>query len=495
MPGTPASHYGEARGHKCADTPIHRAVFVDLAHWAEAKGHLLPRADGRLCAVATALVGLMLDGRPPPQPAVDFALSQAGVIEPAPQFLVVTGTAGRTDEVSRELIARLEQLPACSVQPRIGLGTARRPDGSIVVGLLWQESFISLEPVQRVLPQGGVAVVRGQVLLPFRDPVVFVTDVAGKTRRVPPARAGSRSFQSRVECVDPGRAQIEVLATAKEGPVVLANFPIWCGNRPPSVLALAPERPGSESPEQAERHLFDLINRDRARYGLAPLLWHAGAADVARAHSRAMRESGRVAHVLPQSGNVAERVKKAGIHSPTTLENLARAYTSTDAHLGLMNSPGHRANIMSDEVTDVGIGVVLDGGGQAPALYVTEVFVREVAAHDLVRERELLRHRIAKRRTFKDDRGLDRVAQRVAEELAKRQGELSERRRQVLLQEAPRTYRRVGAVVGVLADAQQMQLDDLPNDADGLGVGVAEGTYPALGDKALYVVVLLGHRG
>ena len=45
-----------------------------------------------------------------------------------------------------------------------------------------------------------------------------------------------------------------------------------------------------------------------------------------------------------------------------TAENLALAPNVDIAHKGLMNSPGHRANILSPSFGRVGIGVI-DGGG------------------------------------------------------------------------------------------------------------------------------------
>jgi uncharacterized protein YkwD len=42
-------------------------------------------------------------------------------------------------------------------------------------------------------------------------------------------------------------------------------------------------------------------------------------------------------------------------------ENLALAPTTEFAHDGLMNSPGHRANILNGQFRRVGIGV-MDGG-------------------------------------------------------------------------------------------------------------------------------------
>jgi uncharacterized protein YkwD len=49
------------------------------------------------------------------------------------------------------------------------------------------------------------------------------------------------------------------------------------------------------------------------------------------------------------------------IHFLTAGENIALAQSLSIAHNGLMNSPGHRANILNPAFGHVGIGI-LDGG-------------------------------------------------------------------------------------------------------------------------------------
>ncbi len=51
----------------------------------------------------------------------------------------------------------------------------------------------------------------------------------------------------------------------------------------------------------------------------------------------------------------------ADVRFLTAGENLALAPTLTVAHNGLMNSPGHRANILRPQFGRVGIGI-MDGG-------------------------------------------------------------------------------------------------------------------------------------
>jgi uncharacterized protein YkwD len=82
---------------------------------------------------------------------------------------------------------------------------------------------------------------------------------------------------------------------------------------------------------------------------------------VARAHSHDMFAKGYFSHISKEGTTPAERARKAGVRFITAGENLALAQTLRTAHDGLMNSPGHRANILRPSFGRVGIGV-LDGG-------------------------------------------------------------------------------------------------------------------------------------
>ena len=70
---------------------------------------------------------------------------------------------------------------------------------------------------------------------------------------------------------------------------------------------------------------------------------------------------GYFAHVSPDSLSPFDRMKAAHVRYITAGENLALAPTLPLAHKGLMNSPGHRANILQPLYRRVGIGI-LDGG-------------------------------------------------------------------------------------------------------------------------------------
>jgi uncharacterized protein YkwD len=64
-------------------------------------------------------------------------------------------------------------------------------------------------------------------------------------------------------------------------------------------------------------------------------------------------------------------MRRDGVRFITAGENLALAPTLRIAHRGLMNSPGHRANIMNPSFGRVGIGI-LEGGSHG--LMITQNF-------------------------------------------------------------------------------------------------------------------------
>jgi uncharacterized protein YkwD/uncharacterized membrane protein required for colicin V production len=110
-----------------------------------------------------------------------------------------------------------------------------------------------------------------------------------------------------------------------------------------------------------EKRMLDLVNQERVAAGLSPLQPDPELTEVARKHSADMFARGYFAHDTPEGLSPFDRMKAANVHFITAGENLALAPTIPVAHTGLMNSPGHRANILRREFGRVGIGV-MDGG-------------------------------------------------------------------------------------------------------------------------------------
>ena len=110
-----------------------------------------------------------------------------------------------------------------------------------------------------------------------------------------------------------------------------------------------------------EAQMLGLINKERMKHGLRPLQADPVLVPVARAHSQDMFARGYFAHDNLEGKDPFDRMRAAGVPFKAAGENLALAQTVEIAHVNLMNSPGHRANILSPSFGRVGIGI-LDGG-------------------------------------------------------------------------------------------------------------------------------------
>jgi uncharacterized protein YkwD len=110
-----------------------------------------------------------------------------------------------------------------------------------------------------------------------------------------------------------------------------------------------------------EAEMLALVNRERAKAGLAPLAPDPELTEVARRHSADMFARSYFAHNTPENKTPFDRMKEANVNFLTAGENLALAPTLDIAHTGLMNSPGHRANILQPKFGRLGIGI-MDGG-------------------------------------------------------------------------------------------------------------------------------------
>jgi len=117
--------------------------------------------------------------------------------------------------------------------------------------------------------------------------------------------------------------------------------------------------------EAAEAQMLTMLNQERASRGLGPLVRDASIDAVARQHSIDMLQRGYFAHDTPDGQSPFLRMIGGGIRFTEAGENLALAPTVPLAHQGLMNSPGHKDNILRPEFTRVGIGAAIaDGRGR-----------------------------------------------------------------------------------------------------------------------------------
>ena len=140
-----------------------------------------------------------------------------------------------------------------------------------------------------------------------------------------------------------------------------------------------------------ERQMLALINQERGARGLDPVQLELRLNDAAEDHSTWMLNRDVFSHTGVGGSSARDRMEDAGFQfsgSWTWAENIAWQSERGAAGLGddvanlhqsLMNSPGHRANILNPNVTVVGIGVERGNYDGWDAVMVTQVFARTSA--------------------------------------------------------------------------------------------------------------------
>ncbi|HJG67242.1 MULTISPECIES: CAP domain-containing protein [Staphylococcus] len=103
---------------------------------------------------------------------------------------------------------------------------------------------------------------------------------------------------------------------------------------------------------------LDLVNAERVQHGLNTLDYSTAISDTARKHSTDMAENNYFDHNNPSGDSPFDRLEQDGHDFNAAGENLAYGQPSSIyAHQGLMNSLGHRKNILKDEFSTLGVGV------------------------------------------------------------------------------------------------------------------------------------------
>lgn len=107
-----------------------------------------------------------------------------------------------------------------------------------------------------------------------------------------------------------------------------------------------------------EQLMLELINSERAKKGVKPLIADSRLVKAARLKSQDMIDNDYFAHESAKYGAPSELVAAQGVSYHCVGENLAVSGTVQQAHRGLMGSPGHRQNILNPQFRLIGIGII-----------------------------------------------------------------------------------------------------------------------------------------
>ena len=121
-----------------------------------------------------------------------------------------------------------------------------------------------------------------------------------------------------------------------------------------------------------EKQLFQTMNQEREKRGIPPLRWNDKLRESARQHTDRITETEVLSHQFKDEPSLIQRIAATGLNFYQSAENVALATDWPDIHNGLMQSEGHRRNILNPAYTDIGIGVRKRGG----YYYATQNFAR-----------------------------------------------------------------------------------------------------------------------
>jgi uncharacterized protein YkwD len=453
---------------------------------------------GELCA--WVLGALDARGSPPPYAVIDLWTHHLGLFEPAPHLLVLSQSDSATleDRVASEVASLLQEQR----YTHYGVATIEQ-GGSVfaVLALSWR--WLQLSPVPRTLAPGASLELTGRLLYGLHDAQLAVSYPDGTSYRSEPQRG--EKIALRLSTRGRGEHRVELLASSTLGDTVVANFPIYVGVAPVTEITVQNEAGASTLGEaDSRRRLLDLVNRDRQHVGLSPLVLDDALSRVARAHSADMLEHGFVGHTSPTTGGPEDRIRRAGIRTPLVLENIGRGYSPDELHRGLMESPGHRQNLLNREVTHVGIGLALAVEDQHTAYLVTQLFARFASPIDvadapakllLAINRERARRRLP---ALKPDTTMAALCGKTARDFfhtsAKSRQELVEQLNHEAASAHP-PYSRLSALLTVVSSLDEAASIDALFDprARAIALGVAQGTRTDTIENAIVLVALIGY--
>jgi uncharacterized YkwD family protein len=111
----------------------------------------------------------------------------------------------------------------------------------------------------------------------------------------------------------------------------------------------------------AEQQMVNLVNQARAQNNVPALKVDMQVTNVARIKAQDMIDNKYFSHYSPKYGSPFDMMKAFAINYVQAGENIAGNGNVQAAENALMNSPGHRKNILNPEYTHIGIGIKVGG--------------------------------------------------------------------------------------------------------------------------------------
>ena len=129
------------------------------------------------------------------------------------------------------------------------------------------------------------------------------------------------------------------------------------------TLGAGPAPAGAAEPER--QALIDQVNQFRREHGLAPLEPDDRLMAAAQGHTEDMLAESYLAHKSPDGTDPADRAEAEGYQWRVIAENVAAGQETAAAVVeGWAGSEGHRANMLMDDVEEIGTGYAHAAGAE-----------------------------------------------------------------------------------------------------------------------------------
>ena len=130
---------------------------------------------------------------------------------------------------------------------------------------------------------------------------------------------------------------------------------------------------------QVEQAIFNKVNEERTKAGVAPLTYNTTMEKYARIKSQDMGDNNYFSHTYLNGNNITAKMKADGVTYKAWGENIAYIGGVTDPTAlanqfmtNWMNSQVHKENILSTKFSSIGVGVYKIGN----KVYATQEFYR-----------------------------------------------------------------------------------------------------------------------
>lgn len=429
---------------------------------------------------------------------INYRLHRAGVSAPYSRQAIF-----HVDSLETFMAQLVKEPSPFHARPgrHLGIGMFLKGRNDYVVTLIARQKHTTLEPFPTRPLYGRAYRLAGKLDAGFKKPVLIVTLPNGKIteQSLKPSLDGEFDLDT-IVVFDQGKGKyvVEILAEGKLGPEPLDIMLCYAGVDYPPPPPPPKPLPTPANLRDAERLMFQMVNRERVTRGLAGLEYDERLAGAARLHSQDMMRNGYFAHVSPTRGDLMNRMERAGIKARIFTENLASNPDIGAAHRGLMESPGHRKNILDARVTRVGIGMVRSRKDKV--LFIAQNFAQDFPAYDTARlEREFL-NAVNKARAHSECRPLrgNSALVRIARDNSqwmKANGTLGHDRAKSLLAKRRLGFRSVQILCSRSSDPPEPKDVPLALLAKFTHVGVSiVQSGDGDGEKTLWTTVLLGAK-